>query len=168
MLPLPRKNAVNHNPVSRFPCPGWNVFRVHPRRDPIETLRVSSPDSVTRGRLLVKLGRREERRNVAAESNRVTTMDVTKMIAELRTEQHKSNKLFLFCSEIAAGQGRRRNRPPRWMIEIKRQGWPHGSKNKSKNGLLKINVFSAISNTAALLETPLGQLKRLVPPLHGV
>jgi hypothetical protein len=62
-------------------------------------------------------------------------MDITKMIAELRTEVNGINEAIMVMERLSLGQGKRRGRPPAWMKEIalvKRRGRPVGSKNKPK------------------------------------
>jgi len=60
-------------------------------------------------------------------------MNLTKMIAELRTEREHIDDAILVLERLAAGQGRRRGRPPKWMAQVKRRGRPPGSKNKPKD-----------------------------------
>jgi hypothetical protein len=59
-------------------------------------------------------------------------MNLTKMIAELRTEREHVEQAILVMERLATGQGRRRGRPPAWMTQVKRRGRPAGSKNKLK------------------------------------
>jgi hypothetical protein len=59
-------------------------------------------------------------------------MNIAKMLAELRAEREQVEQAILVLERIAAGQGRRRGRPPKWMTETKRRGRPPGSKNKPK------------------------------------
>jgi hypothetical protein len=59
-------------------------------------------------------------------------MNIAKMLAELRAEREQVEQAVLVLERIAAGQGRRRGRPPKWMTETKRRGRPPGSKNKPK------------------------------------
>jgi len=60
-------------------------------------------------------------------------MDLTKMLAELKSERDAMDQAILVLARIAAGRGRRRGRPPAWMKTIKRRGRPKGSKNKPKD-----------------------------------
>jgi hypothetical protein len=60
-------------------------------------------------------------------------MNITQMIAELRTEKESVEQAILVLERIAAGQGRRRGRPPAWMTKIKRRGRPKGSRNRPKD-----------------------------------
>jgi hypothetical protein len=65
------------------------------------------------------------------------SMNLSKMIAELRTEQEHIDQAILMFERIAAGRGKRRGRPPAWMAQVKqvkRRGRPPGSRNKAKNG----------------------------------
>lgn len=60
------------------------------------------------------------------------TMDINKMLAELRAERDQLAEAILVLERLAAGQGKRRGRPPAWMTALKRRGRPPGSKNKPK------------------------------------
>jgi hypothetical protein len=59
-------------------------------------------------------------------------MDVLKMLADLRREREQLEEAILTLERLAQGRGRRRGRPPSWMVEVKRRGRPLGSKNKPK------------------------------------
>jgi len=61
-------------------------------------------------------------------------MNLSKMIAELRAEREGIDQAILVLERMAAGQGRRRGRPPAWMTQVKRRGRPPASKNKAKHG----------------------------------
>ncbi len=55
------------------------------------------------------------------------------MLAELREQREAIEQAILVLERIAAGQGKRRGRPPAWMASAaKRRGRPPGSKNKVK------------------------------------
>ena len=58
-------------------------------------------------------------------------MDVTKILDELRQERLQLEEAILSLERLARGRGRRRGRPPSWMVEAKRRGRPPGSKNKT-------------------------------------
>lgn len=60
------------------------------------------------------------------------TMDVLKMLADLRQERQQIEEAILTLERLAQGRGRRRGRPPAWMAHVKRRGRPPGSKNKMK------------------------------------
>jgi hypothetical protein len=60
------------------------------------------------------------------------TMDVIKMLADLRQEREQIEEAIMTLERLARGRGRRRGRPPAWMTAIKRRGRPPGSKNKAK------------------------------------
>ena len=60
------------------------------------------------------------------------TMDVLKMLADLRHEREQIEEAIQTLERLARGRGRRRGRPPAWMATIKRRGRPPGSKNKVK------------------------------------
>lgn len=57
------------------------------------------------------------------------------MIAELQQERAQIEEAIIAIERLAAGQGKRRGRPPAWMSAAaahKRRGRPPGSKNKPK------------------------------------
>ena len=58
-------------------------------------------------------------------------MDVSKILEELRTEREQLEEAILSLERLARGRGRRRGRPPAWMVEAKKRGRPVGSKNKT-------------------------------------
>ncbi len=60
------------------------------------------------------------------------TMDVTKMLGELRQEREQIEEAILSLERLARGRGKRRGRPPAWMATaVKKRGRPPGSKNKT-------------------------------------
>jgi hypothetical protein len=58
-------------------------------------------------------------------------MDVSKILDELRQEREQLEEAILSLERLARGRGRRRGRPPSWMVEAKKRGRPPGSKNKT-------------------------------------
>jgi hypothetical protein len=58
-------------------------------------------------------------------------LDVTKILEELRQEREQLEEAILSLERLARGRGRRRGRPPSWMVEAKKRGRPVGSKNKA-------------------------------------
>jgi hypothetical protein len=58
-------------------------------------------------------------------------MDVSKILEELRNERAQLEEAILSLERLARGRGRRRGRPPAWMVEAKKRGRPVGSKNKT-------------------------------------
>ena len=57
------------------------------------------------------------------------------MLAEMRPERDQLDEAILLFERLAAGRGRRRGRPPKWMTAMsapamKRRGRAPGSKNK--------------------------------------
>jgi hypothetical protein len=58
-------------------------------------------------------------------------LDVTKILEELRQEREQLEEAILSLERLARGRGRRRGRPPSWMVEAKKRGRPAGSKNKT-------------------------------------
>jgi hypothetical protein len=65
--------------------------------------------------------------------NRSEAMDVSKILEELRQEREQLEEAILSLERLARGRGRRRGRPPSWMVEAKKRGRPVGSKNKTGN-----------------------------------
>jgi hypothetical protein len=59
-------------------------------------------------------------------------MDFNKMLADLRADREQVEQAIIVLEQLARGQGKRRGRPPKWMMEVKRRGRPPGSKNKPK------------------------------------
>ena len=59
-------------------------------------------------------------------------MDRETLIAQLKTERAKVEEAIVNLERLALGRGKRRGRPPAWMIDVlpKRRGRPPGSKNK--------------------------------------
>lgn len=49
------------------------------------------------------------------EGSRLFSMDILKMLAELRAEKQRLEEAILTLERLARGQGRRRGRPPKWM-----------------------------------------------------
>ena len=61
-------------------------------------------------------------------------MDVSKILAELKSEREQIEEAILSLERLARGRGPRRGRPPAWMSELTgkpRRGRPPGSKNKT-------------------------------------
>jgi len=58
-------------------------------------------------------------------------MDVSKILEELRQQREQLEEAILSLERLALGRGRRRGRPPSWMVEAKKRGRPAGSKNKA-------------------------------------
>jgi len=65
-------------------------------------------------------------------SHRELSMDVSKILADLRQEREQLEEAILSLERLASGRGKRRGRPPLWMSEAKKRGRPPGSKNKPK------------------------------------
>jgi hypothetical protein len=59
-------------------------------------------------------------------------MDLLKMLSELRSERAQIEEAIVTLERLAQGRGKRRGRPPAWMVTLKRRGRPPGSKNKIK------------------------------------
>jgi len=70
------------------------------------------------------------------------SMDVNKMLSELREEREHIDEVILSLERLARGQGKRRGRPPAWLKSAagnegsapapKKRGRPPGAKNKPK------------------------------------
>ena len=58
-------------------------------------------------------------------------MDVSKILGELRQEREQLEEAIMSLERLARGRGKRRGRPPSWMVEAKKRGRPVGSKNKT-------------------------------------
>jgi hypothetical protein len=58
-------------------------------------------------------------------------MDVSKILGELRQEREQLEEAIMSLERLASGRGKRRGRPPSWMVEAKKRGRPVGSKNKT-------------------------------------
>jgi hypothetical protein len=58
-------------------------------------------------------------------------MDVSKILGELRQEREQLEEAIMSLERLARGRGKRRGRPPSWMVEAKKRGRPVGSKNRS-------------------------------------
>ena len=61
-------------------------------------------------------------------------MDITKILAELKSEREQIEEAIVSLERLARGRGRRRGRPPSWMADVtapKRLGRPPGNKNKA-------------------------------------
>jgi hypothetical protein len=67
-------------------------------------------------------------------------MDLGKVLAELREQLHQVDEAILSLERMALGAGKRRGRPPAWMVAAqeaaapRRRGRPPGSRNKT-NGI---------------------------------
>jgi hypothetical protein len=60
-----------------------------------------------------------------------STMDVAKMLTDLRQEREAIEEAIMTLERLARGRGKRRGRPPSWLAEVKKRGRPAGSKNKT-------------------------------------
>jgi hypothetical protein len=61
-------------------------------------------------------------------------MNLTQMLADLRSEKEQVEQMILMLERLALGHGMRGpGRPPKWMSQVKRRGRPKGSKNKPKD-----------------------------------
>jgi hypothetical protein len=58
-------------------------------------------------------------------------MDVVKMLADLRQEREQIEEAIISLERLAQGRGKRRGRPPSWLMEAKKRGRPPGSKNRN-------------------------------------
>jgi hypothetical protein len=74
-------------------------------------------------------------------------VDVTKILDELRQEREQLEEAILSLERLARGRGRRRGRPPSWMVEAKKRGRPPGSKNKIP--AVKSAAQQKVASTAA-------------------
>ena len=76
---------------------------------------------------------RNRRQQIRTRTRYSARMDIGKMLDELRTERAQLDEAILTLQRLAAGQGKRRGRPPAWMTAVKRRGRPPGSRNKPKD-----------------------------------
>lgn len=76
-------------------------------------------------------------------------MDVSKILDELRQEREQLEEAILSLERLARGRGRRRGRPPSWMVEAKKRGRPVGSKNKTTAVVKPANSQPRASSAAA-------------------
>jgi hypothetical protein len=63
-------------------------------------------------------------------------MDIGKVLEELRKQLHQVDEAILSLERMALGAGKRRGRPPAWMVAakeapVRKRGRPPGSRNKS-------------------------------------
>ncbi len=58
-------------------------------------------------------------------------MDVVKMLADLRQEREQIEEAIISLERLAQGRGKRRGRPPSWLVEAKKRGRPLASKNRN-------------------------------------
>jgi hypothetical protein len=72
-------------------------------------------------------------KSAAEFSSERKTMNVTKMLSDLRQEREAIEEAILTLERLAQGRGKRRGRPPAWMSELKKRGRPPGSKNKNNS-----------------------------------
>lgn len=49
-------------------------------------------------------------------------MDILKVIADLRQEREKIEEVLVALEKLARGQGKRRGRPPAWMMALEKKG----------------------------------------------
>jgi len=65
------------------------------------------------------------------------TMDIAKMLSELRLERTQLDEAILSLERLAAGNTKKRGRPPAWMVAAKQlsqkqRGRPSGLKSARK------------------------------------
>jgi len=48
-------------------------------------------------------------------------MDVAKILAELRLEREQIEEAIISLERLARGRGRRRGRPPTWLVEARKR-----------------------------------------------
>jgi hypothetical protein len=78
-------------------------------------------------------------------------MDVTRILAELRSERAQLEEAIDSLERLARGRGKRRGRPPAWLAPgaaaapeaPKRRGRPPGSKNKTAPAALGAGTLVA-------------------------
>jgi hypothetical protein len=58
-------------------------------------------------------------------------MDTTKMLTELRQERESIEEAILVLERLARGRGRRRGRPPAWLLEARKRATGRGGGRKA-------------------------------------
>jgi hypothetical protein len=76
-------------------------------------------------------------------------MDVSKILDELRQEREQLEEAILSLERLARGRGRRRGRPPSWMVDAKKRGRPAGSKNKAAKVVAQAKTVQPKNSSAA-------------------
>jgi hypothetical protein len=76
-------------------------------------------------------------------------MDVSKILDELRQEREQLEEAILSLERLARGRGRRRGRPPSWMVDAKKRGRPAGSKNKTTKVVAQAKPVQPKNSSAA-------------------
>ena len=51
-------------------------------------------------------------------------MDVAKILDDLRKEREQIEEAILTLERLAEGRGKRRGRPPQWLVDARRRGRP--------------------------------------------
>ena len=72
----------------------------------------------------------------------IVPMDITKMLAELRAERAAVEEAILVLQRIAAGRGRRRGRPPKWMTGATPPS-PDGAKTSTRSAATRARMAAA-------------------------
>jgi hypothetical protein len=49
-------------------------------------------------------------------------MDISKILVELRLEREQIEEAIISLERLARGRGRRRGRPPVWLVEARKRG----------------------------------------------
>jgi hypothetical protein len=63
---------------------------------------------------------------------RINRMDVAKILEDLKREREQIEEAILTLERLAEGRGKRRGRPPRWLVEARKRGRP--AANGALNG----------------------------------
>jgi len=58
-------------------------------------------------------------------------MDVSKILAELRLEREQIEEAIISLERLARGRGRRRGRPPAWLLEARKRTRATSGKGQS-------------------------------------
>jgi hypothetical protein len=58
-------------------------------------------------------------------------MDVTRILEDLRLEREQIEEAILSLERLASRSGRRRGRPPAWMVEAKKRDRAQTAKNRT-------------------------------------
>jgi len=58
-------------------------------------------------------------------------MDVAKILAELRLEREQIEEAIITLERLARGRGRRRGRPPAWLVEARKRSRAASAKGRA-------------------------------------
>jgi hypothetical protein len=59
-------------------------------------------------------------------------MDINKMLSDLRQEREQIEEAIITLERLARGRGKRRGRPPAWLVDARKREKPRGKNAGSK------------------------------------